>query len=93
MRAFTSQKGPGPGKGLPRNISEAEDKLRETFTTGVNKFLNGQKPSGLTAQVNKNTKNVDKLSRSYNFAARQTEVFVKAMNERINKNIKGILKG
>ena len=48
---------------VERNISEAEDKLRQAFTTAVDKFLNDQKSSGLTAQVNKNTKNVDKLRR------------------------------
>jgi len=78
---------------VERNISEAEDKLRQAFTTAVDKFLNDQKSSGLTAQVNKNTKNVDKLSRTYNFSARQTEVIVKSMNETIDKNIKGIFKG
>lgn len=77
---------------IERNISEVADKLQETFTTNVKKFLNDQRSSGLTAQVNKNTKSIDKLSKCFTFAANQTEVFVKAVNEALSKNLKGIFK-
>ncbi len=75
------------------NISEAENKLQEAFTTSVGKFLHNQKSSGLAAQISKNTRNIDNLSKCFNFSAQQTDVFVKAVNEALRKNLRGIFKG
>merc|ERR1712083_63603 len=77
---------------VERNISEAENKLHEVFTTSVDKFLHNQKSSGLAAQISKNTRNIDNLSKCFNFSAKQTDVLVKAVNEALSKNLKGIFK-